>query len=51
MTKIVKQTKCRLVKGKNETCCINRRRGYWCWSKGTKRKYTRKMKRDCCKNK
>ena len=38
------RSKCRLVKGKKETCCINPKRGYWCWSKGTK-----SMKRKCCK--
>ena len=42
---------CRLVHGKKETCCINPKRGHWCWSKKTKRNISRKMKKDCCKNK
>uniref|UniRef100_A0A6C0BBA8 Uncharacterized protein n=1 Tax=viral metagenome TaxID=1070528 RepID=A0A6C0BBA8_9ZZZZ len=40
---------CRLVKGKKETCCINPRRGFWCWSKRTKRRISKCMKRECCK--
>ena len=42
---------CRLVHGKKETCCINPKRGHWSWSKKTKRNISRKMKKDCCKNK
>ena len=40
---------CRLVRGKKETCCINPKRGYWCWSKKTKKRVWRKMKRTCCR--
>ena len=41
--------KCRMVVGKRETCCIHPKRGHWCWSKGSKRSMTRKMKRECCR--
>ena len=41
--------RCRLVKGSKETCCINPKRGYWCWSKKTKKRIWHKMKRSCCK--
>ena len=52
MKKIIKRkTKCRLVKGKKETCCIRPKIGYWCWSKNTNKNITRKMKKQCCKNK
>ena len=44
-----RKSKCRLVVGKRETCCIKPRKGHWCWSKGTKRRISRKMKRNCCK--
>jgi len=43
------QRKCRLVVGKRETCCIKPKKGHWCWSKGTKRRISRKMKRNCCR--
>ena len=46
-TELQKLTK--LVRGKKETCCINPKRGYWCWSKKTKKRIWRKMKRTCCK--
>ena len=39
-----KNKTCRLVKGKKETCCINPKKGYWCWSKGTSTKITQRMK-------
>jgi len=42
---------CRLVRGKKETCCINPKRGYWCWSKNTSGKKSRKMKKQCCSKK
>ncbi len=41
--------RCRLVIGRKETCCINPKRGYWCWSKKTKKRIWRKMKRTCCR--
>jgi hypothetical protein len=41
---------CRIVKGNKETCCINPKRGFWCWSKGITRKISTGMKRNCCKN-
>jgi hypothetical protein len=44
-----RKRKCRLVVGKRETCCINPKKGHWCWSKGTKRQISRKMKRNCCR--
>ena len=43
--------KCRIVKGKNETCCINPLKGHWCWSKYIKKNISKKMKLECCKNK
>ena len=47
---IIKQKmKCRMVKSKKETCCINPMKGHWCWSNGTKRNVTMKMKKQCCK--
>jgi len=44
-----RKDKCRLVVGKRETCCIKPKKGHWCWSKGTKRRISRKMKRNCCR--
>jgi hypothetical protein len=44
-----RKDKCRLVVGKRETCCIRPKKGHWCWSKGTKRRISRKMKRNCCR--
>lgn len=44
-----KKSKCRLVKGKNETCCINPKKGHWCWSKSASRKMVKTMKKQCCK--
>jgi hypothetical protein len=46
---IKQKMKCRLVKGKNETCCINPLKGHWCWSKNTNKNVSRKMKSKCCK--
>ncbi len=47
---IIKQKmKCRLVKGKKETCCINPLKGHWCWSKGVNKSVSRKMRKNCCK--
>ena len=40
---------CRLVKGKKETCCINPKRGFWCWSKRTKKNISKCMQKECCK--
>lgn len=40
---------CRFVKGKRETCCINPKRGYWCWSKRFPKNTTRKMTKECCR--
>ena len=47
-TKSLYKNKCRLVKGKRETCCIRPNKGYWCWSKGTRRAVSQKMKKKCC---
>jgi Ankyrin repeats (3 copies) len=44
-----RKSKCRLVVGKQETCCIKPRKGHWCWSKGIKRQISRKMKHTCCR--
>jgi ankyrin repeat protein len=44
-----RKRKCRLVVGKRETCCIKPKKGHWCWSKGTERQISRKMKRNCCR--
>ncbi len=55
-----KKTKCRLVKGKKETCCINPKKGHWCWStpqgsnersvsKNASKKLAKTMKKQCCK--
>ena len=42
--------RCRLVRGKKETCCINPKRGYWCWTTKTKRrKCVKMMIRACCR--
>uniref|UniRef100_A0A6C0HHM9 Uncharacterized protein n=1 Tax=viral metagenome TaxID=1070528 RepID=A0A6C0HHM9_9ZZZZ len=43
-----RKNKCRLVKGKKETCCINPKRGHWCWSNNTKKNVVKKLKRSCC---
>lgn len=43
------ERRCRLVRGKKETCCINPKKGYWCWSKKTKNRISYKMKQECCK--
>lgn len=46
---VIKQKmKCRIVKGKKETCCINPMKGHWCWSNRTKKNVTIKMKKQCC---
>ena len=44
-----KNKTCRLVNGKKEKCCINPKKGFWRWSKGTSKKISRRMKRTCCK--
>jgi len=50
-----KKSKCRLVKGKKETCCINPKKGHWCWSnersvsKNASKKLAKTMKKQCCK--
>ncbi len=46
---VSKKMKCRLVKGKKETCCINPTKGHWCWSKSSSRKLVKTMKKQCCK--
>ncbi len=52
---VSKKMKCRLVKGKKETCCINPIKGHWCWSNersgnnGSSRKLAKTMKKQCCK--